>query len=83
MIILRVLPHKFYAIRIQVITEYGAPLLRRRYDERAYARKDIRHYIRGTKLLNEAIVFGVQARVPVDLGEIKSELTVGFTLNDK
>jgi len=67
-------------LRIQIISQYGAALFRRRYCKWAHACKHVRNHVVRLERVHETCMLRLQPGVPIDVGEVKLETTVGFTL---
>jgi hypothetical protein len=69
-----------HAIWIQVVRKNSAAFPGSGHGEWSYASEDICYEIGWGELVDEALVLGVKAGVPVDLGKIKGIAAVGFVL---
>lgn len=66
------------AIRIQIVSPHKAMLFSCRYSKWSHAGHDIADSFSGLKSLNQALVFGFQATVPIDLRVVEPEYAVRF-----
>ena len=72
--------HPLCPLGIQIVPQNPAALFRRGHGKRPDSRHYIRHDIAWVEELDEALVLGVQARVPVDLFEVEGEGAIGLVL---
>lgn len=72
--------HPLCPLWVQIVAQHQTPLLGCRHGKRSDTGHDVRHDLAGGKGVDEPLVFGVQARVPVDGFEVEGEGAVGFVL---
>jgi hypothetical protein len=68
------------AVGIEIVRQNATALFRRWDGEGAHASKDISNDFLRTEELDEAFMFRMKPRIPVDLGKVEGESTAGFVL---
>lgn len=68
----------FRTLRVQIVCQYAATFLSRRYSKRSNTSKGIRYDLIWLEEIDHTLVLGVKAGVPVDFGEIELKAAVAL-----